>query len=80
MNAREVRSMVEVMKEPKAARDREGKGRLCRDNEGIGEAEEQGCVRCHVKMQREGEAGVERRGKHRRCRRRGMTNIIDSDR
>ena len=65
MNAREVRSMVEVMKEPKAARDREGKGRLCRDNEGIGEAEDQGWVRCVVKIQRavEGEAGVERRGK-----------------
>ena len=65
MNAREVRSMVEVMKEPKAARDREGKGRLCRDNEGIGEAEDQGCVRRVVEMQRtvEGEAGVERRGK-----------------
>ena len=65
MNAREVRSMVEVMKEPKAARDRECKGRLCRDNEGIGEAEDRGCVRRVVEMQRvaEGEAGVERRGK-----------------
>ena len=65
MNAREVQSMVEVLEEPKAVRDRECKGRLCRDNEGIGEAEDRGCVRRVVEMQRvvEGEAGVDRRGK-----------------